>query len=214
MASGPRVPRGRSRRPVSLSRPCRGRCSGQRFHLLYISGSNRKKNCYKLLLDLKSGGDTLIALADKNIHYCLGCISCINNLEEYCVIDDDMREIYHEMKKADKIVIATPIYMNHISGILKNVIDRLMPYYTHDELLKGKTVYIITVGQMDEEENEEIADNIKTYFESLAEEDFIDFNVVFLRNLSSGDIETIDDVTKNYDNYYQIIEELKQKIEK
>ena len=66
---------------------------------------------------------------------------------------------------------------------------------------------------MDEKENEEIADNIKTYFESLAEEDFMNFSVVFLRNLSSGDIETIDDVTKNYNNYHQIIEELKQKIE-
>ena len=180
---------------------------------LYISGSNRKKNCYKILEDLKDGADTLISLADKNIHYCLGCISCVNNLEEYCVINDDMREIYHEMEKADKIVIATPIYMNHISGILKNVIDRLMPYFSHDELLKGKKVYIITVGQMSEKENEEIADNIKTYFESLAEEDFMDFNVVFLRNLSSGNIVTIDDVTKNYDNYNQIIEELKQKIE-
>lgn len=179
---------------------------------LYISGSNRKKNCYKILEDLKDGADTLISLADKNIHYCLGCISCVNNLEEYCVINDDMREIYHEMEKADKIVIATPIYMNHISGILKNVIDRLMPYFSHDELLKGKKVYIITVGQMGEKENEEIADNIKTYFESLAEEDFMDFNVVFLRNLSSGNIVTIDDVTKNYDNYNQIIEELKQKI--
>ena len=179
---------------------------------LYISGSNRKKNCYKILEDLKDGADTLISLADKNIHYCLGCISCVNNLEEYCVINDDMREIYHEMEKADKIVIATPIYMNHISGILKNVIDRLMPYFSHDELLKGKKVYIITVGQMGEKENEEIADNIKTYFESLAEEDFMDFNVVFLMNLSSGNIVTIDDVTKNYDNYNQIIEELKQKI--
>ena len=179
---------------------------------LYISGSNRKKNCYKILEDLKDRADTLISLADKNIHYCLGCISCVNNLEEYCVINDDMREIYHEMEKADKIVIATPIYMNHISGILKNVIDRLMPYFSHDELLKGKKVYIITVGQMSEKENEEIADNIKTYFESLAEEDFMDFNVVFLRNLSSGNIVTIDDVTKNYDNYNQIIEELKQKI--
>ena len=137
----------------------------------------------------------------------------MNNLQEYCVIDDDMREIYHEMKKANKIVIATPIYMNHISGILKNVIDRLNPYSRHEELLKGKKVYIITVGQMDEEENKDIADNIKSYFESLAEEDFMDFNVFFLRNLSSGDIRTIDDVTKNYDNYHQIIEELKQKIE-
>ena len=180
---------------------------------LYISGSNRKKNCYKILEDLKGENDKLIALADKNIQYCLGCNTCVNNLEEYCVIDDDMREIYYEMKKADKIVIATPIYMNHISGILKNVIDRLNPCSSQDELVKGKKVYNITVGQMDEEENEEIADNIKTYFESLAEEDFMDFNVVFLRNLSSGDLETIDDVTKNYDNYNQIIKELKQKIE-
>ena len=181
--------------------------------ILYISGSNRKKNCYRILEDLRGESDKLIALADKNIQYCLGCSTCVNNLEEYCVINDDMKEIYREMKKADKIVIATPIYMNHIPGILKNVIDRLNPYSSHDELLKGKTVYIITVGQMDEEENEEIADNIKTYFESLAEEDFMDFNVTFLRNLSSGDIRTIDDVTKNYDNYHQIIEELKQKIE-
>ncbi len=181
--------------------------------ILYISGSNRKKNCYRILEDLRGESDKLIALADKNIQYCLGCNTCMNNLEEYCVIDDDMREIYHEMKKTEKIVIATPIYMNHISGILKNVIDRLNPYSSHDELLKGKKVYIITIGQMDEEENEEIANDIKTYFESLAKEDFMDFNVTFLRNLSSGNIKTIDDVTKNYDNYHQIIEELKQKIE-
>ena len=181
--------------------------------VLYISGSNRKKNCYKILEDLKSKDDTLISLADKNIQYCLGCNTCVNNLEEYCVIDDDMREIYHELKKADKIVIATPIYMNHISGILKNVLDRLNPYSSHDELLKEKKVYIITVGQMDEEENKEIADNIQSYFESLAEEDFMDFKVTFLRNLSSGNIKSIDDITKNYDNYSQIIKELKQKIE-
>ena len=181
--------------------------------ILYISGSNRKKNCYRILEDLRGESDKLIALADKNIQYCLGCSTCVNNLEEYCVINDDMKEIYREMKKADKIVIATPIYMNHIPGILKNVIDRLNPYSSHDELLKGKKVYIITVGQMDEEENEEIADNIKTYFESLAEEDFMDFNVVFLRNLSSGNIKNIDDITKNYDNYNQLIKELKQKIE-
>ena len=180
---------------------------------LYISGSNRKKNCYRILKDLSTENDKLIALADKNIQYCLGCNTCVNNLKQYCVVDDDMREIYHEMKKADKIVIATPIYMNHIPGILKNVIDRLNPYSSHAELLKGKKVYIITVGQMDEEENKEIANNIKTYFESLAEEDFMNFNVVFLRNLSSGDIESIDDITRNYDNYEQIIKELKQKIE-
>lgn len=40
------------------------------------------------------------------------------------------------------------------------------------------------------------------------------FKTVFLKNFTSGDIETIDDVTKMYDNYEQIIKELKEKISK
>lgn len=179
--------------------------------VLYINGSNRKGNCSKILNDLKNKDDKLIEVSDKSINYCLGCNACMNELKEYCVIDDDMQEIYKEILKADKIVIASPIYMNHITGLLKNVIDRFNPFSWHDELLKGKTIYLITIGQMSEEENEDIATNIKEYFESIGE--FIGFNVVFLKNLSSGDIETIDSIKDNYgDKYVNIINELQEKI--
>lgn len=177
--------------------------------ILYICGSNRKGNCYKILNDLREKENKLITLADKSINYCLGCNSCTNNIKEYCVIDDDMYEIYKEISKVDKIVIASPIYMNHITGLLKNMIDRFNPYSSHDELLKGKTIYLITVGQMSEEENKEIATNIKQYFEGLGE--FMEFEVVFLKNLSSGDI---DDVTKMYDNYKEIIRNINKEIHK
>lgn len=177
---------------------------------LYISGSNRKGNCYKIAQNLKSENDKFIALAEKNINYCIGCSACTKGLEQYCAVKDDMQEIYSSMAKAEKIIIITPVYMNHITGILKNVIDRWNPYESHPELLKDKKIYIITVGQMSEEENKDIANNIKEYFESLAE--FMEFETVFLRYLSSGDIGTIDDVTKNYKNYNQIIEEIKGKI--
>ena len=179
--------------------------------VLYIIGSNRKENCSRILNDLKNENDKLIELADKSINYCLGCNACINKLKEYCVIEDDMQEIYGEILKADKIVIASPIYMNHITGLLKNVIDRFNPFSWHDYLLKGKTIYLIIVGQMDEEENKEVAINIKEYFESIGE--FMGFKTIFLKNFTSGDIETIDDVTKMYDDYEQIIEKLKEKIE-
>ena len=175
---------------------------------LYLSGSNRKGNCYKIMQDLKQEGDQTISLAGKDIKYCLGCCKCSEGLEQYCVLQDDMKEIYENMAKANKIIIITPIYMNHITGILKNVIDRLNPYMSHPELLEGKTVYVITVGQIEENENEEIANNIKEYFESVGE--FMKFQAVFLRNFSSGDE---DDVTKNYDNYQEIIESIKEKIE-
>lgn len=64
---------------------------------------------------------------------------------------------------------------------------------------------------MNEEENKDIARNIKEYFESIGE--FMGFRTIFLKNFTSGDIETIDDVTKMYDDYEQIIEKLKEKIE-
>ena len=175
--------------------------------VLYINGSNRKENCSRILNDLKEKDDKLIELSEMSINYCLGCNACANNLEEYCVIEDDMQEIYEDIKKVNKIVIATPIYMNHITGLLKNVIDRFNPYVSHEELLKRKTVYLITVGQMSEEENQDIAMNIKEYFESIGE--FMEFNVVFLKNFTSGET---DDVTKTYKNYEEIIKKIKDEI--
>ena len=175
---------------------------------LYINGSNRNQNCYVILKDLKDEKDKLFSLADKSINYCLGCGACANHLEDFCVMDDDMQELYRGMVEAEKIIIATPIYMNHITGILKNVIDRLNPYGSHDELVKGKTIYFITVGQMSEKENKKIADQLQKYFESVG--DFMEFDAVFLRNFSSGED---DEVTKEYSNYEEIIQQLKNKIE-
>lgn len=175
---------------------------------LYINGSNRNQNCYQILSDLKEKEDVLFSLADKNINYCLGCSSCVNHLENFCILEDDMQELYHEMIETEKIVIATPIYMNHITGILKNVIDRWNPYSSRPEILKGKTIYLITIGQMSEEENQDIADDIKRYFKGISE--FMKFKMVFLKNFSSGEA---DDVRKEYSNYEEIISRMKEKIE-
>lgn len=174
---------------------------------LYICGSNRKGNCYQIMQDLKEKEDKAITLARKNIKYCLGCCKCSEGLEKYCVLQDDMEKIYQDIAKADKIIFITPIYMNHITGILKNVLDRLNPYMSHSELLEGKTVYIITVGQIEEKENEEIAKNIKQYFESVGE--FMNFQAIFLKNFSSG---KEDDVTQNYEDYKEILQTIKMKI--
>lgn len=173
---------------------------------LYISGSNRKGNCYNILKELKKDEDTLISLADKNIKYCIGCNACQE--EGVCVLKDDMKEIYNSIEKAQSVIIATPIYFNHITGILKNVIDRWNPY-TAIETLKNKTIYLITIGAMTEEENKPIAKNISNYFEEICE--IFGCKFEFLRNFT---VEIDDDIAKNYNNYSDIIEELKVKINK
>ena len=87
--------------------------------VLFINGSNRKGNCSRILNDLKEKDDKLIELSDKSINYCLGCNACLSELKSHCIIEDDMQEIYEYILEVDKIVIATPIYMNHITGLLK-----------------------------------------------------------------------------------------------
>lgn len=172
----------------------------------YISGSNRKENCYKVLQDLMKEDDKIVSLANKNIKYCIGCNACQE--KERCILKDDMEEIYINIEKADSIIIATPIYFNHITGILKNVIDRWNPF-TVTEALKGKTIYLITIGAMPETENKSVAENISNYFEEVC--DIFECNYKFLRNFTT---EEGDDVIRNYDNYKDIIKELKNKIDK
>lgn len=171
---------------------------------LYISGSNRKANCYQLLQDLKQDGDKVISLANKNIKYCIGCNACQE--KERCILNDDMEEVYKDIEKADSIIIATPIYFNQITGILKNLIDRWNPF-TVTETLKGKTIYLITMGAMPEEENELVAENISNYFKEVC--DIFECNYKFLRNFTT---EREDKLIENYDNYMEIIKDLKNNI--
>ena len=177
---------------------------------LLINTSNRKKNCYKILNDIKENNDYIFSLSDKEIKPCNGCSDCKKGLVKYCSINDDMQELYKQMTKYDKIVIATPIHMNFFCGQLKIIIDRLRPHSMNPELLKNKKIYLIITWMLSEEENKVAINLITKYFESLTE--FMEFNFKFLGYLSSGIIEEIDDIEKNNANYKEIIEGIKNSI--
>ncbi len=146
--------------------------------MLLINCSNREKNCYKVLSDLKNNGDKLISLANKKMNFCLGCDKCSENIDKYCVLDDYItKNVYEEIVKEETIVIASPMYMSNINAILKNLIDRMNPFY-HHELLKDKNIYLILTGQASKEDNEEEISNIIKYFEGISE--WLYFNFEFL----------------------------------
>lgn len=144
--------------------------------MILINCSNREKNCFKILNDIKSDNDKLISLSNKNMKFCLGCDNCKNNIENYCVLDDYITNtLYQELLNANEIVLATPMYMSNINGILKNLIDRMNPFYHHPELFKDKKVYLIITGQTSKEENKEEISNVIKYFEGLSEWLFQEF---------------------------------------
>ncbi|MBR0277313.1 MAG: flavodoxin family protein [Clostridia bacterium] len=86
-----------------------------------------------------------ISLKEKEIKYCIGCLSCQKTGE--CVIKDDVPEIMEKVKNADIIVFATPIYYYEMSGQMKTLLDRLNPLYPTD--YKFRKVYMIATAAED-----------------------------------------------------------------
>jgi len=84
-----------------------------------------------------SGVETVnIYLGEKEIKHCKGCFSCWTNSPGQCVIKDDMAEILPLAAGADILVLATPLYFDNISGILKTFMDRSIvkgdPHFAKD----------------------------------------------------------------------------------
>lgn len=70
---------------------------------------------------------TAVHLAHKKIHHCTGELACWFKTPGECIHDDDMREITPLFNDAEGLVIATPVYVDGMTGLLKNCIDRLVP---------------------------------------------------------------------------------------
>jgi len=114
--------------------------------ILFISGSPRQGNCeflIKKIHDSITSDKEIILLRNKNIKNCIGCLSCHNEFN--CVTKDDMRNIYKSLVSADMIIIATPNYFDNVSGLLKNFIDRIHPFYKFPKL-KDKKIILLIVG--------------------------------------------------------------------
>jgi multimeric flavodoxin WrbA len=65
----------------------------------------------------------LIDLADLRITPCTACESC--SLDGTCVFADDFSAAYDRMLDADGLVLASPVYVDNVSGQMKVFIDRL-----------------------------------------------------------------------------------------
>lgn len=107
-----------------------------------FNGSPRsEKGCTNIMVEglltgAKQAGAKIehIFLAKKNIRFCLGCQSCIFFNHGECVIKDDMQLLKNKFIESDIVIIATPVYIDDMTSIMKNFIDRLFPIF--DENIK------------------------------------------------------------------------------
>ena len=84
----------------------------------------------------------LISLRDKEIKFCIGCLSCQKT--GACVIKDDGSTIMESVLNADVVCWATPIYYYEMSGQMKTLIDRMNAMYPLD--YQFRDVYLLTTA--------------------------------------------------------------------
>jgi multimeric flavodoxin WrbA len=94
-----------------------------------IVGSPRKGGNTEILTKhtlraiAEEGLDTeLITLSGLDIRPCNACMACQE--EERCPIDDDLWPVYTKMKKADAIILASPVYYGSATALIKALMER------------------------------------------------------------------------------------------
>lgn len=76
----------------------------------------------------EAGGRTqVIHLAAKKIRPCTGELACWFKTPGRCIHSDDVEEVLAAGSDAEALVLATPVYVDGMTGLLKNCIDRLIP---------------------------------------------------------------------------------------
>ena len=69
----------------------------------------------------------VVNLAEMDISPCKGCMACWWKTPGKCVQQDDMEQIYPKLRKAEVLVLATPLYVDGMNAQLKAVLDRFIP---------------------------------------------------------------------------------------
>ena len=125
-------------------------------HILVVNGSPRKKGnsvilAEQVMLGAREAGAQveIFFLHNMSIQPCNACDACQETQD--CTIQDDMQILYPKLRRADAIVIASPIYWFTISAQTKLFIDRWYALQGPQEnALAGKQIGIVlTYGDTD-----------------------------------------------------------------
>lgn len=151
--------------------------------IIGIVGSPREGGNVEILVkeSLKGAADAgaetkIFKLEDMDIAPCKACMECKTS-GGICDTNDDMQELYAELRDADGFILGSPVYMWQMSAQSKIFTDRLYALFDtplHDEFNGKNVALIFSQGNPDENMFKEYFLYTKDLFE------FMGFNVVDL----------------------------------
>ena len=131
------------------------------MRVLGISGSPRENGNTDIIVKEALEGARLagatvefVGLSGKCIEGCRACAQCGEG--GVCIIKDDMQAIHDEIRTADRIIVASPIFFFGVSAQTKIMIDRCQAFwaekYVHKNPVKpgafGRKGLLLLVGGM------------------------------------------------------------------
>ncbi|HYA88358.1 MAG TPA: flavodoxin family protein [Nitrospirota bacterium] len=129
--------------------------------VIAFNGSPRREGNTEILLSeavrgvKDHGGNVIVYNLDSlSLRACLNCGKCDD--EGLCVVQDDMQIIHQEIRRADRIIVSSPIFFFNVSAQTKIMIDRCQAFWAEKYVHKkpvpagmfGRKGLLLLVGGM------------------------------------------------------------------
>ncbi len=119
-------------------------------------GGNTETLLSEAIRGVKEQGSnvTVYQLNTLNLRPCLNCGTCDDTGR--CIIKDDMQAIHDDIRTADRIIVASPIFFFSVSAQTKIMIDRCQSFWAEKYVLKkpisagshGRKGLLLLIGGM------------------------------------------------------------------
>jgi len=144
-----------------------------------IYGSPRKNGnsetlARAVIAPLESSGAEVATYHLNKLVYrgCQSCMACKTKLD-HCVLKDDLADVLEEVREADIIVMASPIFFGDLTGQMKCFVDRTYAYLKPDfqtsndpcRLPRGKRAVIVLTQAASEEMFDDVFPRYKNFFD-------------------------------------------------
>lgn len=123
------------------------------MRITIISGQNHKGSTYTIARKLadKIGGEITEFFLPRDFgDFCVGCTQCFMKGEENCPHHEKLQVIVDAMMMADVIILASPVYVYHVTGPMKSFLDHLgylwMIHRPGESMFRKQAVCIATAA--------------------------------------------------------------------
>ena len=123
------------------------------MNIVIINGTNHKGSTEHIarIIAEKIGGEITEFFLPKDFgEFCTSCTSCFMKTETECPHYEKLLPITNAMDAADVIILASPVYVYHVSGAMKAFLDhyayRWMIHRPKDAMFKKQGVCVSTAA--------------------------------------------------------------------